>query len=395
MIRKIHIATLVFLSLLSTCEIDQKDFNPETDFIKIFNDPNEGLSYSPVSIAELKDEGYIILTGIKDDSSEIEYPKAGLIKINKTGEVIWTKQTTWLAPISEVFISGAEAIFVAMNGQSLAHAVSFDVANGDIKKETPLDIAMPLAAKKSGSGKFIILSYDNISRSSLVTSYSENLTKENSIELKINTDLQNIIQKHLNKSGTQYPFFITEWNYEQEEGYMINCFFNYTLRTVILSQDLRNRKGDIYSFQTEAAISSVIAKDSSKIALTRYYDGNNYLIRDIKVNFNASQNFNGIQGNILQELSHNAPVKAKMISLKGRKSMVFASQTNANSIILYQYFPDTPDVERKLVFDFKNKTEITDIQQTTDGGMILLVRTYLLGKYKRPAVIRIPIENLD
>ncbi len=395
MVKRFLIPTALVLILFSSCEISQKDFNPETDFIKIFNDPNEAHSYFPVSIKELKGEGYIILTGIKNDSLEIEYPKAGLIKISKTGKVIWTRQTNWLAPVNEVFISGREAIFVAMNGQSLASVISFDVENGEIKKETSLDIALPLAAKRSVSGKLIVLSYDNISRSSIITSYSEIFAKENSLELKINTDLQNIIQKHLNKSGTQYPFFITEWNYEQEMGYMINCFYNYTLRSVILSQNLRDIKGDIYSFQTEAAISSLISKDSSKLALTRYYDGNNYLIKDVKVNFNVSQNFNDIQGNILQELSHNAPVKAEMISLKGRKCMIFASQTNSNSIILYQYFPDKPEYERKLVYDFQNKTEIADIQQTADEGLILLVRTYLLGKFKRPAIIRIPVEKLD
>ena len=77
--------------LVSACDVDQKDIQPEQEFIKIYNHPDQQIAYHPAGLVQLSDGGYLILSGVKVDTSVIEYPHANLIKTNSTGEVEWTR----------------------------------------------------------------------------------------------------------------------------------------------------------------------------------------------------------------------------------------------------------------------------------------------------------------
>ena len=73
--------------LISGCEVDQKDIQPKNEFIKIYNHPDQEIAYHPAGVVQLSDGGYLILSGVKVDTSIIEYPHANLIKTNSLGEV--------------------------------------------------------------------------------------------------------------------------------------------------------------------------------------------------------------------------------------------------------------------------------------------------------------------
>jgi hypothetical protein len=386
----------VFL-LLSACEINQKDIKPEDQFIKIYNNQNENLSYFPVSVIQTSDGGYLILNGVKNDSSLFEYPSATLIKTNPIGEIEWTTETAWLAPAGLIKL-GESYSFIAMDKQNDANRINIDISNGNIGGNTELGLKMPLVARTNDANQFIVLAYNYVDRTSVIAMFDQNTTLVNSSELNINTDMVAQIQAHMNKTGSELPFFIGDWANENQSGYFVNCLANYTLRNVFFDKNIEPTGGDIYSFQARDALSSLVNKENNTFAMTRYYGGNNYISTNIEVDPNTSQNFNDYNQKQLYELVPEAKVVSKNIIKDDKNYIIFASTTNSNSVVLYQYSMGDSEGEEEAIYaeyiDFSDKIEVRDIlQDENDGGIILLLQHYFTGKYKRPVLIKIPLDK--
>ncbi|MBN1118518.1 MAG: hypothetical protein JXA77_15010 [Bacteroidales bacterium] len=375
------------------CEINQKDIHPESSFIKIYNNPSEQLAYYPTGIIQTDDRGFLILSGLKNDSSLFEYPSAVIIKTSETGELDWTTETQYLAPANGFIEINGQYMFAAMDGQNNGYILQVNPTTGDISR-ADLNLTMPLAIFKDSKEQLVVLGYDFVSRSSTLSLFNSSLKYLSGSALTVNSDMMPQIQAHMNKTGTEFPFFIGEWINASESGYYANCMANYTLRTVFFNNNASPTGGDIYSFQARDAISSLVHKEGTSFAFTRYYGGHNYIASDMNININASQNFNDFTQHQLYDLVPNAKVVARKVVFDGSESMLFAGTTNSNSVAIYQY--DTTGVEPIFTYytDFADKIEISDMMQDgNDEGIVLLVKLYFTGRYLRPAVIKIEKEN--
>jgi hypothetical protein len=153
--------------------------------------------------------------------------------------------------------------------------------------------------------------------------------------------------------------------------------------------------GNIYSFQTEEAVSSLIQRTGNRYALTRYYSNNNYLLGDIEVDISTSQNFNDLTGVILNELIHDAKVLSKRINVGTTSYLLFASQTNSNSMVTYQHAAEADSLIATHYHQFNERVEVADIIQTTEKGVALLGKIYILGKYQRPVLVKLPVRTFS
>ncbi len=389
---------IYFLTLLvfsTSCDINQKDIAPEDEFVKIFSHPDEQLRFFPQSVEELAGVGYVILSGVKSDTAENEFPSSFLIGTNTVGELLWSDENNYLAPEGRLLKNGSGLSYVAMDNQFNGIGLNIDISSGQIIRTVPLDLKMPLYSFVNQRGDFLILGHDFVNRASKISLFSKEFNQLRTASLNINTDLQNTVQKHLNKSGKEYPFFIGEFRDNPGSGFYVNCFSNYSLRIVFLDEAGNLLPGDIYSFQTEAAVSSFVQQQESRFSLTRYYGGNNYLIPEIEVQSGISQNFNSIEANSLFELSPDAPVKSLKINIENVESLLFASQTNSNTLIIYQYDLETDEEIRVYQRDFNNKIEVADMIQTEDEGIIVLAKIFVLGKFPRPLLVKIPASEFS
>jgi hypothetical protein len=389
----IYILSIVIL--VSGCEVDQKDIQPENEFIKIYNHPDTEIAYHPAGIVELPGGGYLILSGVKVDTSIIEFPHVNLIKTNSTGEVEWTRDYDLYAPSPTLFQRSGSVGFVAMDLMLNAYAVEITTSNGDVSSQHDLQLTMPLYSHVDRQNNLLVLGYDFISRSSWISLFDGSFGLQRSVKLNVNEDLENQVQKHLNKSGRQFPFFIGEWTDGSQSGYYVNCFYNYTIRTVYLESAGLNIMGNIYSFQTEAAVSSLIQRSNDHYALTRFYSNNNYLLGDVEVDINTSQNFNDLTGDMLHELVHDAKVLSKRISVGTTSYLLFASQTNSNSMVTYQYAAEADSLIATHYNQFNERVEVADMIQTSDEGVALLGKIFILGKYQRPVLVKIPVRTFS
>ena len=386
-----HIAIFVILLLLSTaCEINQKEIMPEDGFVKIYNHPDEKLALFPESVIELPDGGYIFISAVKDENADIEYPYTSLVRTSSSGEVVWTMEYDWLAPTSKLILRNGSVGFVAMNQQFEAFAILIDPDNGLETAQHALDMTMPLYSYNDDQGNLVVLGYDFVTRSSWISRYNSSFQLERSTMLPVNTDLEYLVQRHLNKTGQDYPFFIGSYSNSSGTGYYVNCFYNYTLRTVFLDGSSLSATGDIYSFQIEEGISSLIQKSGNLFGITSYYEGNNYIMSGAEIDVLSSGNIKDLSAEPLYELTYKAAVMAGTLNTSVDDYALFISQTNDNSVLIYQYALESDSLIKTHRREFDQRVEVRDFIQTEDHGVAILAGIYILGKYQRPMLIKLP-----
>ena len=386
---KSHIASLaILLLILSGCEINQNEIMPEDGFLKIYNHPDEQLALFPESVVELPEGGYIFISAVKDENAEIEYPHTSLVRTSSSGELTWTMDYEWLAPTSKLILQNGSVGFVAMNQQFEAYVISIDPGNGMVTAQHALDMTMPLSSYSDEQGNLVVLGYDFVTRSSWISKFNSNFQLQRSNKLPVNTDLEYLIQRHLNKTGQDYPFFIGAYSNTSGNGYFVNCFYNYTLRTVFLDISSLAATGDIYSFQIEEGISSLIQKSGALFGLTSYYEGNNYIVAGTEIDVLSSGNIKDLPAEPLYELTYRAAVLAGSLITDEDQFALYISQTNDNSLVVYQYDLETDSLVNTLTREFDEGIEVRDFIQTADQGIAVLAGIYTLGKYKRPLLLK-------
>ena len=378
----------ILLLILSGCEINQNEIMPEDGFLKIYNHPDEQLALFPESVVELPEGGYIFISAVKDENAEIEYPHTSLVRTSKSGELTWTMDYDWLAPTSKLILQNGSVGFVAMNQQFEAYVISIDPGNGMETAQHALDMTMPLSSYSDEQGNLVVLGYDFVTRSSWISKYNSNFQLQRSNKLPVNTDLEYLVQRHLNKTGQDYPFFIGAYSNTSGSGYFVNCFYNYTLRTVFLDVSSLAATGDIYSFQIEEGISSLIQKSGALFGLTSYYEGNNYIMAGTEIDVLSSGNIKDLPAEPLYELTYRAAVMAGSLITDEDQFALYISQTNDNSLVVYQYDLETDSLVNTLTREFDERVEVRDFIQTSDQGIAVLAGIYTLGKYKRPLLLK-------
>lgn len=380
----------ILLLLMSACEINQKDIMPEDGFVKIYNHPDEELALFPESVVEMPDGGYIVISAVKDENAEIEYPYTSMFRTSSSGVLSWTMDYPWLAPSSKLILQNGSVSFVAMNQQFEAYVVTVDAESGLETGQQALDITMPLYSYTDEQGNLLVLGYDFVTSSSWIAKYNSSFQLQQTNKLHVNTDLEYLVQRHLNKMGQDYPFFIGSYSNSSASGYFVNCFYNYTLRTVFIDGTSLSALGNLYSFQTEEGISSLIQKSGTLFGLTSYYEGNNYIMAGTDIDVLSSSNVKDMPAEPLYELTYRAAAMALQLNTDAEDYTMFASQTNDNSLVVYQYALESDSLVNTHTRDFDEGIEVRDIIQTGDQGIAILAGIYTLGKYKRPLLIKMP-----
>lgn len=389
---KTYTSLILALLLIYSCDIKQKDYKAANDFIKIFNDSDTEKDYYPTGIAQTEDNGYLIVTGVKNQSSINEYPTTEYFKTNELGEIEWVKTSEYLAPASGTFAHMEEAGFIAMDGKNNAILFKINLENGDIIDQVDLDMKMPLACYNNNND-LAILGYNYIDLQTKLKTFSlSDFNNTTTSTFSIGQYASKDVQPHMNKTGDQFPFLIGEWIDEGNPSFFSICLSNESLRVVFLDGLTNKSKGDIFSQGTKASISSFLHKDDNKFAYTRYYKGDCYITLDSAINTSVSQQFNAT-GTILPELTYNAKVYSNKLITDRDTSMVFISTTNRNSVIVYQYKMNEEEPVNKFEIGFDEKIEICTATETVDMGYAVLVRIYVSGQYPRPMIIKLPPEK--
>ena len=164
-----RIAWLSIMVIMLACG-EPNDTDPSVNFLKIYDDARFNASYIPIDIIQTEDEGFLILSGTRLESSD--FIGVYILKVDKDGnfvhdiffpETVVHPLADWL-PVDDTYY------FFAMDVTSLAVQLYGVSQGGNLLDPIGVNTTYPLHASVDGSN-FILLSYDNESKSSILSTH--------------------------------------------------------------------------------------------------------------------------------------------------------------------------------------------------------------------------------
>lgn len=391
--RELYKGLLVICVSLSItgCDIKKSKADPSDSFSTVYDHPDMNLSFYPIDMVQARDGGFLVLS-VYTDTALSTFPLIRLMKTDKSGKLVREQvvDPAYCSAVPALIPNGSSWRFVCMDAVNQnTKLMEVDDALTSVSKVDDLAGKYPLYLFPDNSDNFLVLSFDRIARTSVLTLYTSSGEQEWTSSYNINEDYKNQIETHLKKAGKQFPFFIQQSGESTATHYLVNCFFNYTMTLIFANPATGSRDGQLNTYQDNAAISSAVYLDSSRFALSRYYMGENYIFPSVKLDQNNTQGSDDFNDIHLAELTEDATVKTIIATVHNRELVVYASQTKSNSMVLYFFNKADGKLLATKNVASTNPVNIAGLISTSDGGLALLAQTYVAGRFPRIAIFKI------
>jgi hypothetical protein len=387
--------TLIITGIISC---DKSNIKPENIFTKIYDDQNSDISYYPLDIAESGSDGYFILGATAIDTTRT-WLNTYIARTDKVGEIEWSVilERPYINPVSNLIYSGGEYYIFCMDDIALStHVLRIDNSGQTaVHVKTFDEIIYPLAVSKTPDNGFLLLNYDRTSRSSRLSKIDASLNISWQSDFRVNEDAEGILVEHLIKTGKNIPFFTGSVGTASATHYYANAFYNYTLSLVFVNASNGDRTGVAQGFLYKGGASSLLSIQSNTFALSRFSFGENYILPSINIDINSISVINDLGGGALAEIEADSETRLKKMTIDGNETIVFATNTNSNQVIIYAYDITGTRLLFKKYLGFSNPVKVGSIIQTSDGGIGILVQTMVAGRFKRLGFYKIPKEYLN
>jgi hypothetical protein len=393
---QVWLALAAILSV-SACDIKDSNADPSASFSALYDHPDMNLSFYPVDMVQTSDDGYLVLS-VYTDTALSTFPLIRLMKTDKNGAMVGEElvDPAYCSAVPSLMQHGAAWQFVCMdavNQNAKLMEVNEDLSG--ITEVAELSGKYPLYLYNDSQDDFLVLTFDRIARTSVLTKYSSAGGQLWQTSFNINEDYKNQVETHLKKAGKQFPFFITPAGEPDITHYLVNCFYNYTMTLLFVHAGNGSMTGQLNTYQDDAAISSAVFLDGTRFSLSRYYMGDNYIFPSVELDMNSTQGaetFNDLQ---LPELTTDAAVRSLVTTLHNREVIVLASQTKSNRLVLYCYNKEDGRLLTTRYLSSTNPVRIASLITTRDNGLALLAQSYVAGRFPRIAIYKVSAEELS
>ncbi len=382
-------AALLFVS----CDIGDNDVVPESSFSKIYNDESFTFIYDPLDIIQTPDSGFLILSSTEKWSTY-------LLKVDALGNVSYEIKVPapFVNPLPGLYLINGSIHLFCMDEISLqTYLMRLNEETQALEvAQTFGDILYPLAASLTPDGGFLIQSYDRILRNTNLYKIQPNLNILWKNEYPIYEDVEEPLIAHLTRIGKRLPF-LTGYLGDNNRAthFFFNGYNNYLFSMTFVNINNGEQTGVINGYQDKGAISGASTISDNKMALSRYSFNDNFLLPLVDVNPTAVEFSGNIVGVQFPELLTNAKVIIKQNLKAGKSLMLYATSTKSNQVVLYVYEAITGKMVGNRYWGDKNPYEIASLTETSDGGLAILCKTYVAGKFPRICLIKLSAEELD
>lgn len=380
------------LVLFFSCDIAENKIEPEATFSKIYDDSNFQESYDPLDIKQTPDSGYLVL------SSRDKW-NISILKLEKSGKV--QNQVHMPAPFANALPNLLEIdesyYFFCMHEISLqTYLMKINEGTWEAEIVKTFDITYPLATSQAPENVILLQSYDREGRRTKLTKIDANFNISWEATYPILEDKEEPIVSHLTRIGKRLPFF-TGFTGEgaKAEMYYLNGFYNFSFSFIFVSVNSGEFKGVVSGYQDKGAISAATYLSGHKMALSRYSFEDNYLLPQSEINPDGNHFTGDLKGVQLPELSFNAPVKIKKLNVAGKDVLLFASDTKSNQIVLYAYDFLTGQLLGTRYWGEKFPYKIASFTSTSDGGLAIIGKTFVAGKFSRLFLVKLSSGELS
>lgn len=380
----------------TACSVDNEELAPEKEFMRIYHDDNYSASYFPLDVEPTPDGGYLILASyLPETNSNYAYWNTLVIKTDALGEMVWKTSPgdTYKNPVGQLMVKNNQYYFFCMDGNTLgSYLMTIDIANAAVTLvEAFPQFTYPLAASLTPDGGFLLQSYERFSRTSYLSKLDASTNVQWSRGFPVIEDTEAKIVFHQTKTGTIFPFF-TGSSSDGSVHYM-NGFANYSL-SLCFTDNAGNATGVLNGFRYDGAVSSCTHLDGNNFALTRYSFGDSYIYPSQTLQPRNISHTDNMEGTISHEVEHNGYFRSQLMNIGGKSLLVFATTTRNKQTVLYFYDSTTFKLIYTKYLGGSMPALLADMQQTPDGGIVVLTRTFVAGRFDRMALFRVNGDDI-
>ncbi len=391
------IPVLCMVLCVASCDIKKSDTDPSASFTAVYDHPDMDLSFYPIDMVQTSDGGFLVLS-VYTDTALSTFPLIRLMKTDKSGTLVREEL------VDEAYCSAVPSL--VKNG-NVWQFVCMDAVNQNVKLMEVIEDLSGIAEVSELAGKyplylyadsqhdFVVLSFDRIARTSVLTKYTDDGAQLWQVSFNIIEDYKNQVETHLKKGNRQFPFFITQAGSPSLTHYLVNCFYNYTMTLLFAGQTSGSRTGQLNTYQDDAAISSIAFLDNSRFTVSRYYMGANYVFPSVELDMNDTQGADTFEDIELPELTADAAVKSMITTINDKEVVVLASQTKSNRLLLYFFDKAEGTLLTTRHLASTNPVKIAGLISTSDNGLAVLAQTFVAGRFPRTAIFKVSPEDIS
>src|SRR6266850_2679611 len=324
---KKQILLVVLAALGGSCSNKSDPAADKANFTRIYDNNKFEASYFPIDITQTPDGGYLILGGRRLDNSN--FSGVYLMKVDELGAFVSEKEvdSNNIDPIGPILTANGKYYFFCMTQVALQSQLIEMDANAEITQIINVGGTYPAAAA-SDNGNFLLLSYDNVNKKSVVSvvSPSGSVSGSQGFSIGQGDAVEAPIIDHFIRNGRQFPFQVGKALSGQ---YFFNGYFNYTFSLVFTDLASASPLGVVQGQQAEGGLSQVVPLTGNTYATARFNFGDNYLLPVATLNSSGISSSVDLGGNSFPELTANAPVKIVLTTINAKDIIVYASNTHS------------------------------------------------------------------
>lgn len=388
-----YIVILLIAGVLFCCSNESDPVADKASFTRIYDNDNFNASFYPIDIKQTADGGYLILGGRRITDSN--FSGIYILKVDDLGGFVSELEVdaTYVNPIGPLLEQNGTFYFFAMTAIGLQTQLFQLDAAGTLTDPIPVGNSYPAAAAPDGTN-FILLSYDNLNKESVVSvvNTSGSVVQSQGFSIGAGDAVEEPIINHFLRIGSPLPFLVGKTSSGQ---YFFNGFYNYTLSLAFTNLGDDEPEGVVQGQQDDGGISQVVQLDGSKFALSRFNFGDNYILPGSSINTTGITSSADLGGNAFPELVANAPVKIIRLTVGSNKRVLYGSNTKSSQIGLFGYDETSGEFIGSRYLGFSNPFEIASLIPTQDGGLAICGTTYMAGRFPRICLFKLSAEEVS
>lgn len=379
--------TLIFIG----CSNDSDPAADKASFTRIYDNNKYNASFFPIDIKQTPDGGYLILGGRRIDDSN--FSGIYLMKVDEFGGLVSEQEVdeNYVNPIGPLLESGGNYFFFCMTPVGLQTQLFQVDVEATLGNPVSVGGSYPAAAAMDGNN-FVLLSYDNFNKNSVVSVVTPtgSITQSKSFSIGAGDAVEEPIINHFLRTGKQIPFLVGKAGSQ----YYFNGFYNYTLSLCFTNLAADDPQGIIQGQQDDGGLSQVMPLEGGKFALARFNFGNNYLMPNATLNTSGISSSSNLGGNPFPELVANARVKVLRATIGTKKVAIYGSDTRSKQIALFGYDESSGEFIGSKYLGFSNPFEIASMAPTSDGGLAICGTTYVAGRFPRICIFKLSKDQV-
>ncbi|MGE4017666.1 MAG: hypothetical protein AB7E82_15095 [Cyclobacteriaceae bacterium] len=366
------------------------DNDPEADkanFTRIYDNRLYNASFEPLAIAQTADGGYLTLARRNIPNSN--FAGAYIMKTDDLGALVTelALDDSFLHPVGDLMELNGNYYFFCMSSTGFQSQLVEVSAAGELLQVLPVGSSYPLAAAFD-NGNFVLLSYDNLSKESIISVVTPtgSIATAQGFTIGAGDAVEEPIINHFIRTGRQYPFQVGKTT---SGLYFFNGFYNYTFSLVFSDLSGANPNGVIQGQQDDGGMTTVQQLTGNTFAAARFNFGANYFLPQIGLNTSGISSAVDLGGFTLPELVSNAPVRILKTTINEQPVLIFASNTLSRQIGLFIYDQATGEFLGSKYLGFSNPYEVAQVSPTADGGVVVSGSTFVAGRFQRVCIFKI------